>query len=398
MSFRSVACLSSRRFSRLGAAIGSLGLSLGPSIVLGQSWDVETSTFQRAEVESNRSLGGEPDGAVYGGAAGFRLNASTATERGGFDISSSLAGDIFTGPGSVDESIDLDSSVEANLDRSFGRSAVGLGVSASAQPTSFAQFFDTGVTNEDANQVNFAADGTVSHQISGRNSVSVSAAASTQRFFDGDTSLEPTNEVSAETAWSYSVTPLTQTSVGGGVTGVRIDGSDVERISYDAFAGLSGQASARLSYNVRAGASFSETSRTGLDDTNDVNFNGSLGVTYEMPLLTTSFSASQGVEPSSGGELQNQSSFSLNLAYGLSDHSQVALGAGYVFQTSADGFEDFDSERQSLVVSPSYELGLSERWGMSLGYDFRYSDVSEEDLETSHRVFLELRQNFFIVP
>ena len=361
-------------------------------------WSSGISLFERFEFENNRSLGGDPDGSIYGPSAGIRANARRDTETTTIGVDSEIGGDYFFGDGAGDEDLDLDARVGARVERRSLLTTYGLRADVSSRPTSVSQVDDSDVF-DDANQFDFRLQGDLSYQATRRDDIRFSTGGEITRFFSGETDLDDTEEVFGTIAWAHQLSPVTETQVGTRLRGFFIDDDDnTNSYSANLFGGVNHRLSESLRVDVIAGATYLDSNRDIVGDDESYGFEGRLGLDYRISDLSAAFSARQALEPSALGEVQNRTSVDFTLGYRLDEVSRLTFRSGYAFQKSADGFEDTDTERHLVRLSPGYQVEFTEWLGMRVGYDFRLEDEADDELETSHGVFVEFTQDIFTFP
>lgn len=379
-------------------------LALGAAAPAGaDDWSITGSVFERFEFETNRSLGADPEGHVYGGAGGLRINAERDDERTRMGLAGDIGANYFTGPGAASDGVEPDMTLSGDFAIRSRITTMGISGTASITPTSVDQQEESGETNFDANQVTAGMGLFATRQLSERASVSWNGDAVATRFVGAESGgvFTENDRFSSSIGLQRQITPEMSGSLSVSGTTVFVDATDEnDTYSVNAATGVDQKFGPRFSVGGSVGATYSGLikNRSGADGGGSATFSGSLSASYTGDAFTSAASASQSVEPTSLGELQNTTSFSVDLGYAVNDASSFSLGSTFQIQNSAVGDDGDDGDRRTFAVSPAYRYTISDTWGMRIGYDFFMEDQDAASTEISHGVFLELSQSFTLLP
>lgn len=377
-----------------------------------EDWTFGGRLVQRFQADSDRELndsttngGGDDGGFVFESATRVEGDIAVENKRSRWTLESGIGVSFFAGEGASDAD---------DFDHTLPRLALGYTRTGktslfeasgvfSIEETSFSQFEDTGIADQDTTETRIEGEARYTMQLTEANSASIGATGSSVKFSDTSTDLTPTDTVGVETAFTRRLSQRTSGSV---LFNLGAFWADNEEETESRYAGLSGRVERNLTKNldlsVRAGAAVVHTEElVGATREDDVviGLDGEAQLVYRAKEFDSALSASRVLVPSSLGELQTRTSVRFSLGHDINSVSRFDFSTAYSYLESASDLGDNgdDDARQTLSVSPSYRLGLAPDWGMRVGYNYRLSD-DDDEVESSHGVFLEVSRDFEIFP
>jgi hypothetical protein len=363
-------------------------------------WIVGGSVSQRLEADTNADLD-EDGGAIYGATTALGLDFTALTPTTQWQVETGATGGIFGGSGETDDLNRINPNFAAAVAHDGKYVDTGASFAFDMQPTTFAQFDETGVTGGDATQTSVQLAADAAYALDARNRLSVGGSGRIIRFSGGTTTLSPTTTYGTSVAWIRSFAPATEGSLAFGVRRFTSEREDnPENLTFSLSAGAGHQVNRRLSFDASLGVTATRSMRT-LAGERESDFTlgglGDLSVAW-APAADTQlvFALSHGLEPSSLGELQTTTALGLGLQHAINDWTSAGIDLLVQRQNSADGFED-ETKRTYASLSPSIAFSLTPDWALQAGYALRVERESEEDA-LSNRVFLTLTRQFDILP
>ena len=271
------------------------------------------------------------------------------------------------------------------------------------EPSSFAQFEETGITEGDATQVSIQLAADAAYALDPRNRLSVGGFGRVVRFTGGSTTLVPTTTYGTNLSWIRALGPATDGSLTFGIrrfTSERVD--NPESLTFSLSAGAGHVVNGRLSIDAGLGLTATRTTRTLLDDRGTeftVGALGDLAVSW-APEPDTQFSLafSHGLEPSSVGELQTTTALGLGVQHAINSWISGGVSALVQRQSSGDDFEEEEDTQRTLAsISPSLSFSLAPDWALRASYALALEREGGSDT-VSNQVFMTLTHQFDILP
>lgn len=250
----------------------------------------------------------------------------------------------------------------------------------------------------DAIQATLSGGLGLSWDATARDSFSFGLNATRVDFFDGTTVLVPNTAITFGAGWSRPLTPRLTGRLSTGIGWFTAESTeDPQSVSFNLSAGAGYQVTPRLDLSGGLGFALTRTEETvaaGFRTRNtDFSLTGNLGLSYDGPDDSLSFSLRQGVQPSSLGNLQDTTSLVLSYAHRVNTVSSLGI-SGRVQVQNAFTAQGIDNDQTlALRISPFYSYQLDADTALRLGYSFDLSDETG-DTATSHSVFLSLRRGF----
>lgn len=363
----------------------------------GVDWSLTGRVSLSSEVDTNRDLDpGENDDLLSTNRLDAGLSLGARTKRGLYTADLGLAGRVYLGP-------DQPGADTWPVDPRFAASALYTGkryefsssFSFDVQPTSETQFDDTGILSDDDLQltVNFSA--ALALEVSRRDRLTLSASARAIEFVEDAPGLEANRNFTAGLGWNRTLDA--RTSAGLELTFGYFTAEDVVATRSQTLgvsASISQQRTRRHNIGLSLGPSFVRTEERGRGTDFDVGFNGSASFGYSLRDLTLGLSLSQGIEPSSVGELQSFSRGGASLNWRVNPEESLSLSVDFTHRTGLDGSEPYNS----ALARASYNIALTREDNLSFGYQFRAVNDDIDGFASGHQVFLTLNHNFTLLP
>lgn len=388
---------------RLGALVAALlAVTANGSA---QEWTLSGAVSQRVEADTNKRVDPDTPGAVIGFTTGLDLAVEAETQRASWSLEGGLRGSRFFGEG-ADEDLDrVDPNVQGSVEFRGKRYQTTSSFSLTRRGTSLTEFEDTGIVDQDVTQTQVRLDSGVLFLVDPRNRMSVDGFASLRRFSEEIDGLTPSETYGISSAWVHDIDPRTAVRLQLGLRRFTTDSPDLQTESfiYDANARVDHQLSQRLSFGLGGGVSVTDQNEEGAGGFEDselvAGLNGEAELAYELETTRLTLAASQRVEPSASGDLQNQSRVSVNLSEELTEVWRLAFSTSYIRQSaqSDDGDVEGGDTRQSVVLSPTLSTRLTPDWRMEFGYALRLTD-GDAGAAISNSVFLGITRELAFVP
>lgn len=169
-------------------------------------------------------------------------------------------------------------------------------------------------------------------------------------------------------------------------------------------AALTGEVSTRLTprhaFDLLAGVAVIDSDfaprrrNAGRNSDTQIGFVGSAGFTYALSATTIGLTLSQSIEPSSLGELQNQTDLTLGLSHAVNERLRLGFVGAAGLETTFDSNAAGATDRVLFTLAPSVRYEPAKDWLVSVGYRFRFSDQETEPSATSHALFLSVSRSF----
>ena len=387
-----------------------------------QEWSIDGRFTQRFEADTNRKLDPDPDGAVFGAITRLNVDFGYATPRTDWTLSTGAVAAGYVGSGDTDGLNRLDPLLNTRVEHRGQRFVTGATGSFSRKSTSFVEFDeDGGIDNEgaristDAVRTVVRVGGFWTFLVDARNSLTVSSFGRVERFSEEADDLEPSTSFGGRLSWSHQLDPLTSVSLQTGVQHFTADDDvDTASTNVDVSLGLTRALTPRLSLTGTAGVAATRRTEdeiaflgigpvvvpvvTGRESDYSVSGIGSLGFSYRMDDTTFQLSASQSVQPSSRGELQDRTALSFGIRHRLAPRHDLSFLSAVTRRTGAVGSDGSSDEDTILFqLSPTYSYRVTEDWDASVGYRFRLSD-EDDGTAISNAIFFGFSRDLAIFP
>ncbi len=391
----------------------SLGLSLGmlaasASGAAAVEWIVGGSVSERVGADTNPDFEEEGEPSLRSTTAlGIDITALTPTTQ--WQIETGASGTIGVGgDDDTDELNRINPNFAAAVSHNGKYVDTGASFAFDMQPSSFAQFEETGVTEGDATQMSVQLAADAAYALDARNRLSVGGFGRVIRFTGGSTELVPTTSYGTNLAWIRALGPVTEGSLTFGIR--RFTSESVENpesLTFSVAAGAGHAVTRRLSVDGSLGLTATRTTRTRFGD-RETEFNlgalGDLAVIW-APEADTQFvlALSHGLEPSSLGELQTTTALGLSVDHSINSWISGGVSALVQQQSSGDGFEEGEGEgeeedtRTLASISPSLAFSLAPDWALRASYALALEREGGSDA-ISNQVFVTLTHQFDILP
>lgn len=370
----------------------------GPAV----DWSLRGTTSARITADTNRGLSADEQEALLTMALDAGLVLDAETKRTLLSFNTGLSRVFFFGEGRPD------SNAAQRIDPRFAVSGAYRGktytVSGNAgfdfQPTSFTQTDDTGIIDDETTQLTVSYANSLSLQLDELNALVIGTSAQVIDFTDDVEGLNATRTFGASLAWNRQISETTSISLSGGFRQFLSDADENDSQTLDISAGLTHQRTRRHSFSLGLGASAvrsTDSNQTSAgDDDLDLNMNGNFGFTYSAnDALRAALTLSQGVDPSSTGELQSFTRFGGTIGYSLNDRQSLSLGTNYTRRAPISG----DGETfQTFTLTPGYSLQLAPDVSLSTGYAFVLQSDDTDGFASGHRIFMQLSKGFDLKP
>jgi hypothetical protein len=428
---------------RVGLRIGGLALGMLAATAswtipeaTAVEWIVGGSISQRLEAETGDDDGNDgndgdsgnggqddDDGLTFGAttALGLDLTALTPTTQWQAETGASLA--VGGSDDEEDQSL-FNPNFAAAVSHNGKYIDTGASFSFDMQPSSIAQFEETGVTEGDATQVSVQLAADAAYALDARNQLIIGGSGRIIRFTGGSTELNPNTTYGVTLSWGHSISAVTQASLSLGARRYTAETEEnPDSLIFDLSAGASHLVNRRLSLDGSLGVSANRTNRTfdlppgfppGLIAEEQSEFSlgatGGLGVVWRVtPETSFDFAFSHGLEPSSLGELQTTTALGAGVQHAINSWASAGVDLLLQRQSAGEGFEEQDESDQRTLASiaPSISFSLTPDWALQAGYaltlerdgaDGGDGGDAGSDSELSNRVFLTLSRQFDILP
>jgi hypothetical protein len=394
--------------SLLRALLRRGGLSLGMLAATAPGagaveWIVGGSVAQRVGADSNPELEEEGDPGLRATTAlGIDITALTPTTQ--WQIETGASGTVGVGgDDDTDELNQISPNFAAAVSHNGKYVDTGASFAFDMQPSSFAQFEETGVTEGDATQMTVRLAADAAYAIDPRNRLSVGGFGRVIRFTGGSTTLVPTTTYGTNLAWIRALGPVTEGSLTFGIR--RFTSESVENpesLTFSVAAGAGHAVNRRLSFDGSLGLTATRTTQTQLGEREAEFALGALGdlavIWAPEPDTQFTLALSHGLEPSSRGELQTTTALGLGVQHSVNSWMSGGVSALVQRQSSGGGFEEEEDTQRTLAsISPSLVFSLAPDWALRTGYALVVEREGESDA-MSNQVFMTLTHQFDILP
>jgi hypothetical protein len=402
------AALLCARGPSLGLALGpSLGLALGmlaasASGAAAVEWIVGGSVSERVGADTNPDFEEEGDPSLRSTTAlGIDITALTPTTQ--WQIETGASGTVEAGGDDTEDLNGIYPNFAAAVSHNGKYLDTGASFAFDMQPSSFAQFEETGVTEGDATQLSVQLAADAAYALDSRNRLSVGGFGRVIRFTGGSTELVPTTTYGTNLSWIRALGPVTEGNLTFGIRRFTSESfEDPESMTFSLSAGAGHAVNRRLSVDASLGLTATRTTRTFFGERETELTVGALGdlAVIWAPEPDTSFvlALSHGLEPSSLGELQTTTALGLSLQHSINSWVSGGISGLVQRQTSDSGFEESDEDARILAsISPSLAFALTPDWALSASYALAVEREGGSDA-LSNQVFMTLTHQFDILP
>lgn len=386
-----------------GAKIGACAVFAGccflATVAASADWRVTGSLSQNMSVR-NESSDGVSDTSVQG-STGIGVAIRAQTPRTEWRLSPSLRLFERIGGGSDRDPLEVSGSVTGAARYTAPR--LGLNGLLSVTPefasdNDFTLFLepdpDTGELRQttssrerDALQITSRAVLGATYAVDPLSSVSLSTTYRRRDYLDDIETLDPFWSLGATLGFNQALTPR----VGGGLSfGVQRFESEDPTSADTTTLTLGGNLSARLTPRHSGGLSLNINGSDDGDST-DISLGGSASLSYQLENMNFNVSAQQSVEQNDDGEIVNLTGLRAGGGYRINETSRISLSTGLTFENPLFGGSGDDVA--TFVLSPRYELSLTQDWRLSVGYGFR----ATTDDEVDNRIFLSLTRSLTLL-
>lgn len=383
-------------------AAGLLGYLTFSPLVWADGLSIDGTYNASTNVDSNRERVGAPE-ETYGVSTGIGLDIQYETGRSTFTLSPSLTANAVGGEGAEDEDLTgIDPTLLGGFLYSGKRYQLFSDFRFTARPASTEQLEESGLTEDvDTTQFTVNVNTGLAYLLDPTNQVTLAGSASLIRFVDAGTLLTPITTYGANVGWEHTAR---QDTILGLNVGLRQFNADDEENSTSLITDFSGsvqyQANERLAVDGTLGGSVVNTSRdraTGSESDLSFGITAGAGVTYQATADTLfGFQFAQGFEPSALGELQTVTRGGFNIEHDINSTMDAGFAVSYIRRESSGGFEEDDTLRETLQMSPNLGFALSREWELNLKYDMILTQSNEGD-GIAHRGMIQIVRDFVIL-
>lgn len=386
-----------------------------------QEWSIDGFFSQSFEADTNRRLDTDSDGGLFGSVTRLDVDFGLTTQRTDWRLSTGVTAQGYLGPGDTDGLNRIDPRYDASVRHEGQRFVVGAQSSFRRRSTSFTEFDEEGgidgdgaLVDADAVRTTVASSGFWTFILDARNQVTVSAFGRIDRFSEEDDTLEPSSTFGGRVSWNHQLDPITSVSLQTGFQRFTADDAEsTESINADVTFGINHLLTPRLTLGATAGVS--ATRRTedeivflgigpvvvpvvdGRETENTIGGIGSLNLAYRTDDTTFSFGASQSVQPSSEGELQNRTALNFGIRHRLAPRHSFGFQSAISRRTGTVGEDESDDAQILFQLTPTYSYSVTRNWDANVGYRFRLSD-DDDGTAISNAVFFGFSRDLAIFP
>lgn len=375
---------------------------LGTAPAAAGNWTLGGRFLERIEADTNLRL--EDDGeALYGSTTTVTLDFGYETPRTEWFLGSGLSLRAFAGPGDTDGLNGLsDPRITGGVTHRGDDRSLGADFGFVRRPVGFTQVDETGRTDGEATETAASLGGFWSRELDARNSLSLRADVSVRRFSDDDDELTPSTSYGVTGRWTRRLDARTAAGASLGVTLFEQDGDPTDTDSTVVRAGVSldRRVSPRSGFSLDLGlsrATVEETTDLGpvtlTEERSSLGFSGSAGFDWRGPRTAFGFTASQALESSADGGLDQTSRLAASLRRSLTRRASAGLVADASRRVAED--DDDDEVVWFLSVGPRLDIDLTRDWSAGMGVRLR---LREDDDGTANAagVFFELSRPFVL--
>lgn len=359
-------------------------------------WRINPAISQTVELVTDQEREGQNNDAAYGSTTALSVAVTALNPRTSWRTNLGLTIAEFFGPGAESDFDRIDPSIATAVQHQMTDWSFGLNGTFDIQPTSVTQLEDSGLTDEEAQQISASISGSASYALDQRNSFTITPSYQIVRFSEDNANFTPFDRYGANLNWRRGVSSATALNFGVGLSQLHADDAEeTVTTSANVTGGLSREVNSRLSYNFQVGprATLTDQSNGGQDSFN-VGATGSGGLTWlPSPSLSLGLSASQSLEPAADGDLENQVRLSFSLGATVNQKTSSALNLSYLRRSEDDAFLPLKAELEVLSASPTLSYALTSSTNASVGYSVTFSKDDGVDA-ISNRFFVTISKQF----
>ena len=326
-------------------------------------WSLKALFSETAIYEDNRGLAPVSPGPDYGltTALSFDLMARTPTCE--FHLQPDFSYPYYFGPGSAGLTNEFQWSGAMSVSKTVSQTTqFSLTASLTPSSTKVSELTDSGETTLDATRWTTTYGGTVTHQLSRLDTVTLSATKTAVRFTGSSGNLIPFTSDALSGTWQHRVSELTTvtTTLGYFDYSSSHAGTPSSR-TYSATFGASTSFTRRLSGQASGGLRATTTEGGGTV----LGYLANANLTYKEKRGQIAVSAAQSATPSSTGGVQSSLSFGVSAGKTINRNAHASIAANYATYTDPAG-----ETRRSFTLSPSYAYSLNRNSQFTVGYTF----------------------------
>jgi len=383
-----------------------------PSPASAQVWSLGGRLNQRFEIDTNRPVDPVSQGFTYGSITNLGLDFGLRTKRSSWNLYAGAVARAFGGPGDTNNLNGVDPRINMKGAFDTPRTTTSLGFSLDVRPVSFVEFTDTGDidadgVSRDANalRTRVAANAAFSLRVDQRNTLSFTGSGQVLRFSNSSDSLDPSSSTNFGVSWSRAVSPRTSVSLSSNVQFFQADDrQSTQYVNANVTLGFQRKLTPRFSLGGSAGVSgtrrwadtFTPFGTVERETQTNLGGVGSLNLTYRTPDTDYRLGASQSVDPSSDGELQNRTAANFGIVHRIDRRQRLTIN-GAVSQRSNIGSNSTSDSGLFFQFVPAYSYRLTEDWDASLSYRFRLRNDTD-GTGISNAVILGITRDLAIFP
>jgi hypothetical protein len=281
------------------------------------------------------------------------------------------------------------------------RHSVSANVSFVPEFVSDAEAIDASTLRErDVLALTLNANAALAYQADALNSFSTSVFVRNREYSETTNDLSPSTSFGGAVGWSRALDPTTDGSLNLSYSRfLPRDSDEVESESWSLSAGLARALSPSLSMDASLGLSVTnrlETPPGDADDDVSIGVVGGFSVDYDLPDTRVSAGVSQDIDQdSTTGGAEGRTAVFASISHSINDWSSI--GASTRFSLSTPVFGDTENETRRFQFSPFYNVSLTDRWDLRLGYSFRAED-DDAGSEIDNAIFVQISRGLSFLP
>ena len=371
---------------------GIFANGFGPAV----DWSLTGRASTRVQADSNHLLRPGDPTPLLTTRLDTGLTLGATTKRADIDVNLGLSAPFYFGEEPPDTELPVDPSFSANGTYRGKRYTLAGTFSFDIQPTTFTQFEDTGILNNQTAQVSADYSASLAYELDRRNTLTVSTAGKVVDFLTGAPGLVPTRELSAGLGWNHELDARTGFGLDLSLEHFSSENAQATRSqTFGMAARFRQQRTRRHKFNLGAGVDLVRTEERGRDNRLDIGFKGSAGFNYSLRDIAVDLTLSQDIDPSATGELQGFTRLGAGLVWTINDRESLAFLNAFTRRTP---FAGNTSTLQTLTTGATYSLALTREARFSLGYNFRARDDSVTGFASGHQFFVTFAHDFTFLP
>lgn len=366
-------------------------------------FNVDAQVVERFSLDDNLQQVPGSSAVVFGSTTSLLTGVDFTSKTFDVNFDSDLGFRKFIG-GDDDELNGLEQSYQLGFVKRSKRLQVNVATSLSLQNTTFSEFEDSGLLNEeDALRLSRSLSGSATYSINERSTASVNASVNTTDFTEDTTTLSPFVNLRAGGSFSHKFTNRLQLTTTGSWS--LFDSEGAASSTSQTFAGNIGgtySLTKRLNARANGGLSFVNTQNattafTGNENTIVRTFD--LGLDYATADTQFGVSFARSTNPSTLGELQTTSVLRVFANHTINSRSNLGVNVTASLQadvTDPNGTGG-DDGRNFLSVNTSYSRTLSQKWRGNLAYNLRVQD-SAGQVSVSNNIVMSFIRDINVRP